>query len=185
MDAKSLDRVVVRLAVICHDFGKVTTTTPDLRSLGHCQAGEAPTRSFLARIGAPKDVVDRVVPLVREHMAHLNEINPSAVRRLARRLAPATIDQLVAVIRADHAGRPPLPADCPRADELLRAAQECAVADAAPKPLVMGRHLIQAGLVKPGPAMGRVLSALFERQLAGEFADVEAGVEVARQLVVA
>jgi hypothetical protein len=53
--------------------------------------GEEPTRSFLAEVGAPQHVIDKVVPLVREHMSHAGgkgKPAPSAVRRLIRRLNP-------------------------------------------------------------------------------------------------
>lgn len=182
-EQKSL--VAVRLAVVCHDLGKVTTTTPELRSPGHASAGEAPTRSLLKRLGAPSWAADKVVPLVREHMFRVGEveITPKSVRRLARRLDPATVSELVAVMRADHAGRPPLNPHCATADRLEVMAAELQVANEAPKALVGGRHLLAEGLCKPGPEMGVLLKALFERQLNGEFNTVEEGLVVAKEVV--
>ena len=68
----------------------------------------------------------------------------TSVRRLARKLAPATIDDLAVVMRSDANGRPPLtsPEIHARIDELVAKAQLLRLADAAPKPLVLGRHLI-------------------------------------------
>ena len=54
-------------------------------------------------------IVDQVVPLVENHLAHSSigtDVTPRAVRRLAMRLAPASITQLVRLIEAD-AFRPP------------------------------------------------------------------------------
>ena len=46
-----------------------------------------------------------------------------------------------------------------------------AIADAAPKPLILGRHLLQYGM-KPGKDFKPLLDACFEAQLSGEFADL-------------
>jgi len=97
------------------------------------------------------------------------------VRRLARKLAPATIDELCLVMWADHLGRPPLvsPETGSRIQTLREKAQALAVRDTAPHPLILGRHLVELGLA-PGPAFKPILDACAEAQLEGEFAD-EAG----------
>jgi tRNA nucleotidyltransferase (CCA-adding enzyme) len=105
------DREVVVLAALFHDLGKVTHTDasgPRITSYGHAEAGVAPARSLLHRIGAPAHVAARVLPIVREHMAHVSvKGRPSrpAVRRLTRRLAPASIRDWARVVDADCAGR--------------------------------------------------------------------------------
>ena len=43
-----------------------------------------------------------------------------------------------------------------------------------PPPLVLGRHLLELG-VAPGPAMGTLLKAIYERQLDGEVTTLDAG----------
>ena len=66
--------------------------------------------SFLDRIGIKSAIVDQVVPLVENHLAHSSigmDVTPRAVRRLAVRLAPASIAQLMRLIEADASGRPP------------------------------------------------------------------------------
>jgi len=99
------------------------------------------------------------------------------VRRLARRLAPASIDQLCAVMRADHDGRPPLhsPETLHRIDALQQKARALALAETAPQPLVLGRHLLALGR-KPGPDFKPLLDAAFEAQIDGAFADEAGGV---------
>ncbi len=109
------DRYVVVAAAMLHDIGKATTTrrqvgqdgSEHVVSPGHAQAGEDPTESFLVSIGCPEHLRRRVVPLVAEHMAATMSGGPTerAVRRLARRLAPATIEGRVLVVRADRSGR--------------------------------------------------------------------------------
>jgi len=173
------------LAVLAHDFGKPATTFVGERSgqhrilsPGHEAAGTAPTEAFLRRIGAPLDIAPHVCPLVKNHLAHHTgqaAFSDSAVRRLARRLAPATIEELLIVMRADHDGRPPLHSaeTLARIDALGAKAQALALANAAPRPLVLGRHLIARGWT-PGPEFKSVLDAAFEAQLDGLFHD-EAG----------
>ena len=100
------------------------------------------------------------------------------VRRLARKLAPATIDDLALVMTADSFGRPPL--DSPQTLELIAALRAKAHAleleRAAPRPLIQGRHLIALGH-KPGPSFKPVLEAAFEAQLDGVFVDEAGGRE--------
>jgi tRNA nucleotidyltransferase (CCA-adding enzyme) len=118
--------------------------------------------------------------MVVNHLAHHHgqaEFSATSVRRLARRLAPATIDDLATVMRADADGRPPR--DSPeihvRIDDLVARANALKLADAAPKPIVLGRHLIALGC-KPGPRFTIITDAAFEAQLDGAFADEAGGV---------
>lgn len=179
LDAAAGQGVVVILAVLCHDFGKPETTIKNEQgrwtSPNHAQAGEAPTRSFLARIGAPKKVVEQVVELVREHMVCVGsgEISKRQARRLLVRLNHATPDDLFKVIEADHSGRPPLPAKLPeRAKELK---DRCDEVVSEVQPLVLGRHLIAEGL-KPGRHFGAILKRAFEAQLDGLIQTSDEGV---------
>jgi tRNA nucleotidyltransferase (CCA-adding enzyme) len=172
--------VIAVLAALCHDFGKATTThrSPDSDrwiSPGHATAGEAPTRSFLARIGAPKRIVEQVVEIVREHMTHIGggEMNKKRARRLLVRLAHASLDDLFAVIEADHSGRPPLAKGLPSQAQELKTL--CTEVENEINPFVMGRHLMAEGL-KPGVHFGPILEKAFEAQINGEFSNADEGV---------
>src|SRR5690606_3982978 len=96
-------------AVLAHDFGKPATTRQQERrgalrwtSHGHEAAGAGPAARFLVRIGAPSELSASIVPLVLNHHAHHHGRNglysDTQVRRLARRLAPATIDDICTVM---------------------------------------------------------------------------------------
>jgi tRNA nucleotidyltransferase (CCA-adding enzyme) len=144
-------------------------------SPGHEAAGGPLAQNFLRRIGAPLDYDAPVSALVVHHLAHHHgktEFTDTSVRRLARKLAPATIDDLAAVMRADANGRPPLPSAeiHVRIDQLVAKAHALAIADTAPKPIVLGRHLIELEM-KPGPGFKPIIDAAFEAQLDGAFAD--------------
>jgi len=180
--------LVVGFAVLCHDLGKPATTGFEdgrLRSIGHDEAGAAPTRAFLSRLTNSAEFVDAIVPLVVAHLRPLDlheaGAGDSAVRRLALRVK--RLDRLVRVARADHLGRPPLGVDSfPAGDWLLERARVLDIQRQAPQPIVMGRHLIQMGL-KPGPAFGTILDECFDAQLDGRFSSLEGGLAFARDVV--
>jgi tRNA nucleotidyltransferase (CCA-adding enzyme) len=178
-DADRTSRIVYMLAVLAHDFGKPSTTQESLRagqvrivSPGHEEAGGLLAEQFLQRIGAPELVRQRVVPLVTNHLAHLQEATDRSVRRLAKRLEPETIDGLCLVITADQYGRPPCPQDLSPGLLALRAkAAALELQTKAPRPILLGRHLLEKGFA-PGPAFGPILQAAFEAQLEGHFSDL-------------
>ena len=153
------DREVVVLATLLHDLGKVTTTRHEddgrITSSGHAQEGVASARSFLHRIGAPATVVDQVLPLVNEHMSHVN-VAPTAsvLRRLMRRLEPASVSLWVRVCDADGRGREPMkPFD---KQAWLDKAQEVSTTLTAPRRLLTGDQLVARGWI-PGPAFREIL----------------------------
>lgn len=164
-------------AALCHDLGKPAATQIDadgcIRSYGHDQAGIEPARNFLASIGAWQSVVAQVLPLVREHMGHYNKPSPRAVRRLAARLAPASIELWACLVEADHAGHPPLPPRAP-AEPFLALARALEISRRPPQPLLSGRDLLAAGY-PPGPALGPLLKRAYQAQIEGVFATTEQG----------
>ena len=178
--ADATTRSVLMFAVLAHDFAKPKTTHQADRdgrmrivSPGHEDQGGPVAESFLARLNAPNAIRERVVPLGTNHLAHLQAINDRAVRRLANRLHPATIDELCLIVTADQFGRPPKPREVHKGVAALRAtADELRVRDAAPKPILLGRHLIERGMT-PGKRFGEIISAAFEAQLEGAFSDMQ------------
>lgn len=177
------ERTVMMFAALCHDFGKPCTTEMidgRWRSRGHCEAGIDLAESFLQSIGAPNWVAAKVKPLVAEHLTHVREKHTArGVRRLAVRLQPANIQELLWLIEADMGGRPPLPKGLPpQAIEMNEMASKLDIKLDMPKQIVMGRHLIEQG-IKPSPEMGALLKLLYSAQLNGEFDTVETGIQYA------
>ena len=179
-------RRLLSFAVLAHDFGKPATTGRAERhgamrwvSPGHEAAGGPLAEAFLRRIGAPLELDPPVRALVEHHLVHhrgpAGDFTDAQVRRLARKLSPATIDDLALVMAADSRGRPPLgSAEIDAVIERLRArASRLALEAAAPKPIILGRHLVAMGR-RPGPEFKPILDAAFEAQLEGAFTD-EAG----------
>ncbi len=172
-------RIVHMLAVLAHDFGKAITTTRSIKdgreriiSPGHEEAGGELAASFLQRLRAPIAIEERVIPLVKNHLFHWQTMTDRAIRRLARRLEPETIEGLCIVMTADSMGRPPLPAVEPAHVQALRAsAQELQVRHKPPEAILMGRHLVELGM-NPGKLFGQILARAYDAQLEGEFFDL-------------
>jgi tRNA nucleotidyltransferase (CCA-adding enzyme) len=169
------DRFVVVIAALAHDFGKVTHTQWNagrITSHGHAAAGVEPAGTFLRSIGCPEATVARILPLVREHMCCTGRPTKPAVRRLARRLVPATLAELTLVVGADQKGRGNPGAPNPAA-AWLEIGRGLSVQERPAKGLLTGDHLIAAGMT-PGPAFKPILAEALAAQDAGEFED-EAG----------
>lgn len=173
-------RIVWMFALLLHDLGKVGTTREEIRdgririiSPGHEVRSVPLAETWMGRMGVPLTLQERILPLIANHMIHRTEVSPRSVRRLAQRLAPATIDELTAVLTADASGRPPRPRGEPPVVPLLLAESERqAITRNAPHPILQGRHLIELGW-EPGPAFGNVLAQAMEAQLDGAFSDLE------------
>lgn len=173
--------LVVLLSALCHDLGKpVTTTNKDgcFISHGHESAGEEPTKKFLATLGAPGLIRDKVVHLVMNHLfptwlytsetVRNQPVSDGAIRKLAERIGPATIYELALVAEADHVGRgpfqdPKIPEqlllnlrDYPAAQWLLDRARALAVEKSKPASLLQGRDLVNLG-IKPGKHVGEII----------------------------
>src|SRR5208337_3371237 len=111
LDMSEDDRLVVMAGALCHDLGKPLTTVPKdgrIKSPGHEQAGEQPTRAFLTAMGMPQKLHDAIVSMVREHLKPhqlyrtRDEVTDGAIRRLASRV---NIEKLLLVSKADFLGR--------------------------------------------------------------------------------
>lgn len=178
------DRAVIILAALCHDLGKAypdnggTTAFEDgrWRSRGHAEAGVPLAESFLKRIGCLDRMIERILPLVAEHMISAsNDVSERTVRRLASRMGKATINELLWIIEADHNGRPPLPGGLPESALFIAdVAARFNLERSKPKPIIGGKHLLALGFT-PGPNFGKILKVCFDAQLDGDFHDEPAG----------
>jgi tRNA nucleotidyltransferase (CCA-adding enzyme) len=172
-------RIVYMLAILAHDFGKPETThraekdgAMRIVSPGHESVGVPLAENFLKRINAPTAICERVIPLVANHLAHFDTVSDRALRRLAKRLEPENIHGLCIVMTADYMGRPPRPAVVPEnVKMLLSRAHELEIQSSAPKPILLGRHLLDLGM-SPGKEVGQILHEAFDAQLEGKFFDL-------------
>ena len=178
------ERAVLLFSALTHDFAKAGTTALRERNgvlrwtaHGHEAAGGPLARTFLERIGIKPAIVDQVVPLVENHLAHSslrNDVTPRTVRRLALRLAPANITQLIRLIEADHSGRPPLPAGLPESAVRIRDMAAAQAVESKPQSaLILGRHVMPYFNDRPGPHIGEITRAAYEAQTDGAFSTEE------------
>ena len=131
---------------------------------------------MLARAGFPKNVQERVRPLIREHMRHLTGQGDklpgdNVIRALVRRLEPATLEEWAMTLDADSGGRGTASRPGTGWNWVDRA--QVIGSERPRKALLRGEHLMAAGL-KPGPGFGPHIKASIEAQDNGEFDD-EAG----------
>ena len=188
-------KVTVMLGALCHDFGKPSTTKffdGRWRSHAHDEAGVEPTVSFLDKIGIYTldgyDVREQIIQLVRYHLKpgefykQRENLGDGAFRRLARKVEP---DLLYRVARADTLGRNAdwIPQekwfDAVPQEWFIRRAKELAVETEAPKPLLLGRHLIELGL-QPSAKFGEITKAVYEMQLDGKISSLEEAINQAK-----
>ena len=190
-----LDRpraLTVMLATLCHDLGKPGTTSFEdgrVRSKGHEEAGLDPTRRLLERWNVRTllgyDVRTQVLALVGNHLKpyqlykEREQVTDGAIRRLA---AKCEADLLHRVACADCLGRRPGVFSTEPMDWFLRRAQDLDVARRPPEPILKGRDLLELGL-QPGPEVGRILKAVYERQLDGAVRNVDEARAEARRML--
>jgi tRNA nucleotidyltransferase (CCA-adding enzyme) len=178
------DRAVLLFSALTHDFAKAGTTALRERdgrlrwtAYGHEAAAGPLARAFLERIGIKPAIVEQVIPLVENHLAHSslrNDVTPRSVRRLALRLAPASITQLIRLIEADHSGRPPIPPGLPESAIRIRDMAAAQAVETKPQPpLILGRHVLPYFDNRPGPHIGEITRAAYEAQTDGVFSTVE------------
>ncbi len=184
-------QIAVMLAALCHDFAKPSTTKVEngqIKAREHETAGVAITEAFLDRLKLftfdNYDARDQTLALVELHaVPHHWFKTPEAITDgMFRRLAlKVELDLLYRVARADCLGRA---GDFkPEAEEwFIARARALGVEERAPKPLLMGRHLLDLGL-QPGPRMGEIIRAVYESQLDGEVVTLDDAVEAARKMI--
>jgi tRNA nucleotidyltransferase (CCA-adding enzyme) len=169
------NRAVLIYSALAHDFAKAHTT--ELREKGgvmrwtahgHEKAGGPLAKEFLEKMGVKKSIIDKVVPLVENHLVHINfknNMSPGVVKNLAEQLYPATIQELMWLVEADHSGRPPLPKGMPQeAESLYDLAKIHNVHSGKAKPLLQGRDVMKYP-IQPGPLIGEILQSAYKAQL--------------------
>ncbi len=175
------ERVILMFAALCHDLGKPSTTEfidDRWRSPSHASVGVPLTDSFLTSIGCPRHYIEIIQPLVAEHLVHVqSEATPRTVRRLSVRLGNASIVQLMRLVEADLAGRPPLPTTISASlIRLMQVAESTNVSLAKPGRIVMGRHLLQLGYT-PARWFNSILETCYQAQLDGVFGNESDGID--------
>jgi len=179
-------------AILCHDFGKASTTAFDeekgrLRAIGHEAAGVEPTKRFMYRLTDEHDFIESILPLVEYHLMpsqfYKNGAKSKAIRRLATKV---NIEELVIVAKADFLGRtsPEALSGVYEAGEwLLEKAKDLKVQNKPLDNLLQGRDLIALGL-EPSAEFTRTLDAIYELQLEGDLSTKEEALAYVKKVLV-
>ena len=181
------EKVILIMSILFHDIAKPPTTEEKekrgrmtITSEGHEALGGKMCFEILPKLGFHIDLITPIANLVANHLAGVNiSIITSAggkmksVKKLSRRLFPATIQQLLYVMKADTNGRGAHEIKVPTGFvEISEIAKEINVTDKPYEYILMGRHLIEAGL-KPSPKFGEILTTAGEAQESGVFSTIE------------
>ena len=190
-DLERPQALTVMLGALCHDLGKPATTAfidGRIRSPFHEEAGVAPTTAMLDRLNVHSfdgyDVRGQVNGIVANHLKpgafhKVANISDSAFRRLALKV---DLELLARVAKADCLGRVPGSFDCSAMEWFVERARALGVEHGAPKPFVLGRHVLAHG-VQPGPHVGALLKQIYEMQLDGRVTTLDEGLAELERLL--
>ena len=193
------DKAVLVFTILLHDIGKAITTESIfvekhkrivIASRNHEEAGAELALIVLQRIGIKQSLIDRIIPLIRHHLAHINLLGVKSEKgkitsllKLSRKLKPSTIKELLFVIEADHFGRGILNENVAKEinfldnakkeiEDILKLATSLNVVNNERTTILMGRHLIELGFT-PSIFFGEILRKANDAQDNLEFTDIE------------
>ena len=185
-------QLAIMLGAVAHDLGKPATTAFSdgrIRSIDHEDRGVAPASAWLDRLNVNSidgyDVRRQVLGITAQHLKPgswfkvRDEVGDGAFRRLAHKV---DLELLARVAKSDCEGRKPGTFDCTAMDWFLERARAIGADKGPPKPILLGRHLLELGL-KPGPRVGEILKAVYELQMDGSVTNLEEGIAAAKRLI--
>lgn len=201
------EKMIVMAGALCHDLGKATTTKilikdgiSRITSHGHEPAGKKPTEAVLKRWpGFRQDLIEAVQQIVGEHlmisMLYFNistgimdeKQYANAVRKLLRRIHPASWPQLLLVSESDHRGRGigslSMKDKDYAAGNLFRSTIETSpLAEHPQQKLLQGRDLLELGL-EPGRRIGELIKQVEEARDRGEIETREQALALVKELL--
>ena len=185
----------LRFGALLHDIGK--PATHDVRDdgrvtfMGHDRLGEEMVREICRRLRT-SDRLSRFIEAVTRHhlvlgfLVHERPLDRRAVYRYLKRTSPVEVEVTLLscadrlATRGKNAERA-IDAHLELAKELMTAALEWRRSGPPRLPL-RGDELAQELGIEPGPELGRIIAELEEAAYAGEIANRDQTVEVARRL---
>ncbi|MGB6329545.1 MAG: hypothetical protein WBF48_11515 [Halarcobacter sp.] len=157
-------------ALLCHDLGKPFCTKEingRITSYKHESLGIKPTISFLSRITNEKKFIEKILPLVKNHLAPFQLFKAESSLKAIKRLSlKCNIEDLCIVCLSDCKGRAiPNKEKCDEAIFwVLEKAKEMNISKEPLKALVQGRDLINLGL-KPSKDFKEILDFALNLQI--------------------
>ena len=171
------------LATLLHDIGKPQTadyTGGEVHFYHHAQVGAEMAGQVARRLRLSAAEQDEIQWVIHHHLdfMHARTMRPSTLKRLFQSPHFATLAE---VHRADLLGSSMTDADYRYVARQLR---KMSAEEIRPAPLVTGHDILKLHLAA-GPAIGRVLRALYDEQLDGRLKHRQAALKRARDLVAA
>lgn len=176
------ERLQLFVGILCHDLGKPPTThsvekngVARVRSLGHQEAGEAPTRTLCAKWTFNASIIHAACMIALNHLRPgelfikeqkgeiAEEAYANAVRKILKRVFPLSWNVLLTAAEADYRGRAlPEVQTGPylHGDRFRTLIEKYGLDEGAKTPLVYGRELIERFHLKPGKYLGELLRAV-------------------------
>ena len=180
---------------LCHDVGKPSTTiTPEMvandeapkellwTARFHDRAGMPIVDTFLRRMMEERDLITKTTAIVGEHMQPWNLFQGGARKSRWKLLHNRIrLDVLGWMCKCDSCGGPDVNIGDPDFEHETSKMCWDYFSDLGPtpiEPILMGRHLIAAG-VEPGPRFGPALRSAFEAQIEDDSLGVDDLLKVA------
>jgi len=157
-------------SILCHDLGKPFCTeiiNGKITSYKHESLGVEPTISFLSKLTNESKFIEKVIPLVKNHLAPFQLFKDSSSLKAVKRLSlKCNIEDLCLVCLADCKGRNISNKEiCDKAVLwLLEKARELNISEDGLKAFVQGRDLITLGM-KPSREFKEILAFAMDLQI--------------------
>lgn len=177
LDACPVEDPILRMAALLHDVSKpaskgVHEATGDATFYDHEIMGAEVADAIASRMKFSTKERERIVHLVRHHFVRYEpDWSDSAVRRWVKKVGLENVPSLLALARADIAGKGPAitKLDTAAISELEQRVSAMSLASALPtstKSLAIdGKDVMERLQVKPGRVVGQVLAMLLEATL--------------------
>jgi len=175
-------------AILCHDFGKATTTEEDgcIRAIGHEHEGTDLTKSFMYRLTSEHDFIESILPLVEHHLKPSQFYDAKSKDKAIRKLATkVNIEELVIIAKADFLGRTTqesLRGNYEAGEWLLEKAKGLKVQNKPLDNLLQGRDLIDLGL-EPSSEFKMILEKVYDLQIEGDVSTKEEALEYVKKYI--
>ncbi len=171
----------VKLAALLHDIAKPRTDMGNGHFYGHDVMGTEMVENILKRMKFPKQEIERVKILVKNHMFYyphaqqegnkdemdnlmLSQWSDSAIRRFLNRVGEDNVEDLFKLRIADATSNPKSPFQPEEITQLQKHISEVRAKDMALKISdldIKGEDLSSIG-IQPGPQMGNILRKLLD-----------------------
>lgn len=169
--AKQEYSLEVKIASLFHDLGKPETKRgkgEDATFYNHDAVSALHSQRILQRLKFPKDLIEKIVKLVRWHMFYYNveEVKEAGVRRLLKRIGKEDIQDLIKLRIADRVG-----SGCKKPKPYKLRHLEYLIEKVSSDPIslkmleIKGSDLIKELNLFPGPKIGLLLDSLLSEVL--------------------